>query len=377
MDFEHPEERRMLVDTLERYLADRYDFAARQKIATSAEGHSPGQWRQLVELGALSVLFPEAAGGLGGDAFDVSVVFESLGHWLVIEPFLDTLMVGRALMAATGQAQRLAGLVAGEHVASLAHGEPAGHYEATHVTTTARRSGDHWILNGNKSVVRGAESADWFLVSARTAGAADAADGITLFAVPRTTAGFGVRGYARVDGGRAGDVTLENVSVPMDAVVGNIGEAAELLEVATQWGLLALCSESVGTMDVARRQTVEYLHTRKQFGVPIGSFQALQHRMVDLLIEIEQARSSVINAASALNGGDALARRKAVSAAKYTVGHIGTHVAEECIQMHGAIGMTWELPLAHYAKRLVMIDHELGDQDYHLERYTEFGRRAA
>ncbi|MGH8113188.1 MAG: acyl-CoA dehydrogenase family protein [Rhodanobacteraceae bacterium] len=377
MDFEQPEERRMLVDTLERYLAGRYDFTARQKIATSAEGYSREQWRQLVELGAISVLFPEAAGGLGGDAFDVSVVFESLGHWLVVEPFLDTLMAGRALIAASGQTQRLAGLVAGDQVAALAHGELAGHYEATHVTTTARGNGDHWILNGNKSVVRGAESSDWFLVSARTAGAADAADGITLFAVPRTTAGVGVRGYARIDGGRAGDVTFEDVTVPMDAVVGNGGQAAQLLDVATQWGLLALCSESVGAMDVARRHTVEYLRTRKQFGVPIGSFQVLQHRMVNLLIEIEQARSSVINAAATLNSSDALARRKAVSAAKYTVGHIGAHVAEECIQMHGAIGMTWELPLAHYAKRLVMIDHELGDEDYHLERYIELGRQAA
>lgn len=376
MDFEQPEERRMLADTLERYLAGRYDFTARQEIATSTEGYSPEQWRQLIDLGAVSVLFPEAAGGLGGDAFDVSAVFESLGRWLVVEPFLDTLMVGRALMAA-GQTQRLATLLTGEHIAALAHGEPGGHYEATHVTTTARQSGDHWILNGSKAVVRGAERADWFLVSARTAGEPDAADGITLFAVPRTAAGVHVRGYARIDGGRAGDVTLENVSVPGDAVVGDVGEAAKRLEAATQWGLLALCSESVGAMDVAQRQTVEYLHTRKQFGVPIGSFQALQHRMVNVLIEIEQARSSVINAAAALNGGDALSRRKAVSAAKYTIGHVGTQVAEECIQMHGAIGMTWELPLAHYAKRLVMIDHELGDEDYHLERYIELGRQAA
>lgn len=376
MDFEQPEERRMLADTLERYLAGRYDFTARQKIATSTEGYSPEQWRQLIDLGAVSVLFPETAGGLGGDAFDVSVVFESLGHWLVVEPFLDTLMVGRALIAA-GQTQRLATLLTGERIAALAHGEPGGHYEATHVTTTARHNGDHWILNGSKAVVRGAERADWFLVSARTGGEPDAADGITLFAVPRTAAGVHVRGYARIDGGRAGDVTLENVSVPGDAVVGDVGEAAKRLQAATQWGLLALCSESVGAMDVAQRQTVEYLHTRKQFGVPIGSFQALQHRTVNVLIEIEQARSSVINAAAALNGGDALSRRKAVSAAKYTVGHVGTHVAEECIQMHGAIGMTWELPLAHYAKRLVMIDHELGDEDYHLERYIELGRQAA
>ncbi|HEU0196906.1 MAG TPA: acyl-CoA dehydrogenase family protein [Nevskiaceae bacterium] len=376
MDFESPEERRMLADTLERYLADHYAFAARQKIAGSPAGHSTEAWRQLAELGAVGVLFPEAAGGLGGDAFDVSVVFEVLGHWLVLEPFLDTLMVGRALLAVK-QASRLAPLIDGSTIAALAHDEPANHYEATRVATTAVQSKGQWVLNGAKSVVHNAETANWLLVSARTAGTVEADEGITLFAVPRVAAGVTVRGYPRIDGGRAGDVTLKDVSVASDDVIGEVGKGAKLLETATHWGLLALCAESVGVMDVARRQTVEYLHTRKQFGVIIGSFQALQHRMANLLVEIESARSSVINAAAALNSREISAQRLATSAAKYTVGHVGIHVAEECIQMHGGIGMTWELPLPHYAKRLVMIDHELGDEDHHLGQYMQLSQKAA
>jgi hypothetical protein len=181
-----------------------------------------------------------------------------------------------------------------------------------------------------------------------------------------------VRGYRKIDGGRAAEVTFDNVTLSDDAVLGSVDQGFATLEYAVSCGVLALCAEAVGAMDIAKDYTLEYLRTRKQFGVPIGSFQALQHRMADMLLEIEQARSAVINAAAALDG-ERKTRERAVSAAKYSIGRIGTLVAEECIQLHGGIGMTWELPLAHYAKRLVMIDHQLGDEDHHLERFVALG----
>ncbi|HEU0198448.1 MAG TPA: acyl-CoA dehydrogenase, partial [Nevskiaceae bacterium] len=249
------------------------------------------------------------------------------------------------------------------------------HYEPTLVRTRAARNADGWVLNGAKTVVHNAAHADFFLVSARTSSANSAADGITLFRVPRDAKGLNVRDYPRIDGGHAGELGLSNVVLGSDAMVGPLDGGAALLADATAWGLLALCAESVGAMNTARKDTVEYLQTRKQFGVAIGSFQALQHRMVDLMIDIEQARSAVTNAAAAMTR-DPWTRDRALAAAKYTIGHTGTHVAEECVQMHGGIGMTWELPLSHYAKRLVMIDHELGDEDHHLQRFIELGRQA-
>ncbi|HEU0196106.1 MAG TPA: acyl-CoA dehydrogenase [Nevskiaceae bacterium] len=369
MDFEAPEQRRMLADTLERYLSEQYPFATRQRIAGGGEGFDRKQWQTLVDIGALGVLFPEDAGGLGGDAFDVQTVFTALGHALVVEPFLDALMVGRALLAAD-DTTRLATVVDGTCLAALAHDEPGSHYETTQVQTRATHGPAGWTLNGAKTVVRNAAHADFFLLSARTSATEAAAAGITLFAVPRGAAGVSIRSYPRIDGGRAGEVALADVQLAEDACVGGAGHGAALLAAATDWGLLALCAEAIGAMDFARDQTLDYLRTRKQFGVPIGSFQALQHRMVNVLIDIEQARSAVINAAAAMTAG-APARGRALSAAKYTIGEVGTRVAEECIQLHGGIGMTWELPLAHYAKRLVMINHELGDDDHHLQRYIE------
>lgn len=378
MNFEHTEDRRMLADSLDRFIAEQYGFAERDRIAKSGEGLSRDHWAQLAEIGALGALFPEDVGGFGGAGFDVAVVFESLGKGLVVEPFLGALIVGRAIAKAGSGAQkeRIASLIDGSTIAALAHDEPGSHYEPTLVRTRAERSGDGWVLSGAKAVVQHGEQAGLLLVSARTAGAEDAADGISLFLVPGDAQGIARRGYQNIDGGRAAELKLDGVRVGADALLGTEGQGAAVLEHATGWGLLALAAESLGAMEVAKRDTLEYLRTRKQFGVPIGSFQALQHRMADLLLEVEQARSAVINAAAAVDGEDRIAREKALSAAKYSIGHIGTRVAEESIQLHGGIGMTWELPLSHYAKRLVMIDHQLGDEDHHLARYIELGAQA-
>ncbi|GHC68254.1 acyl-CoA dehydrogenase [Pseudorhodoferax aquiterrae] len=379
MNFTHTEDRRMLADSLDRYLAEQYGFVERDHIAWSEAGCSDKHWNQLAEIGALGALFPESVGGFGGGGFDVAVVFESLGKGLVVEPFLGALVVGRAIAQAGNAAQQalIAGLVDGSTVAALAHEEPSSHYEPTLVATRAEKNANGWMLIGAKAVVQQGQRAGLLLVSARTAGAVGDAQGISLFLVPGDAEGIARRDYPKFDGGRAAELTLQNVQVGPDALLGAEGAGADVLEHATGWGLLALAAESLGAMEVAKRDTLEYLRTRKQFGVPIGSFQALQHRMADLLIEVEQARSAVINAAAAIDGDDRIARERALSAAKFSVGKIGTRVAEEAIQLHGGIGMTWELPLAHYAKRLVMIDHQLGDEDFHLQRYIDLGREAA
>ncbi|RZF26600.1 pimeloyl-CoA dehydrogenase small subunit [Paraburkholderia sp. UYCP14C] len=375
MNFQHTEDRRMLADSLNRFISEQYGFATRDRIASSTQGFSEELWARFAELGVIGALFDEASGGFGGGGFDISVVFESIGRGLVVEPFLDTLIVGRAIARSGSDAQKaaLGSLIDGSRIVALAHGEPNSHYELPRVAATrAARSDNWWTLNGAKAVVQLGEHAQVFLVSARTSGEDDAEAGITLLLVPRDAAGVTVRGYRKIDGGRAAEVTFDNVTLGDDSVLGPVDQGYATLEYAVSCGVLALCAEAVGAMDVAKDYTLDYLRTRKQFGVPIGSFQALQHRMADLLLEIEQARSAVINAAAALDG-DRNARERAVSAAKYSIGRIGARVAEECIQLHGGIGMTWELPLAHYAKRLVMIDHQLGDEDHHLERFVSFG----
>ncbi|MEG3063175.1 MAG: acyl-CoA dehydrogenase family protein [Comamonas sp.] len=378
MNFEHTEDRRMLADTLNRFVSEQYGFETRNAIAYGDVGMAPALWSQFAELGAIGALFTEADGGFGGAGFDIAVVFEALGRGLVVEPFLGALMVGRALAAVGTPAQKalIANLVDGSTVAALAHDEPASHYELNRVATRAERSAGGWTLSGAKAVVLQGDHANLLLVSARTAGEVDSEDGISLFLVPADAAGVGRRGMGRMDGGRVAEITLDKVQVGADALLGQEGQGLATLEIAVGAGVLALCAEAVGAMEVAKRDTLEYLQTRKQFGVAIGSFQALQHRMADLLLEIEQSRSAVINAAAALDG-DRLTRERALSAAKVTIGRIGALVAEESIQMHGGIGMTWELPLSHYAKRLVMIDHELGDEDHHLARFMALGRETA
>jgi alkylation response protein AidB-like acyl-CoA dehydrogenase len=375
MNFEHTEDRRMLADTLNRYIAEQAGIEARHAAAASPQGYSADHWNGLADIGAIGALFPEADGGFGGDGFDVAVVFEALGRGLVIEPFLGALVVGRAIATAGNEAQKaqLASLMDGSLVATLAHDEADAHYELAHVKTQAQRSGKGWTLSGRKAVVVHGEQAGLLLVSARTGGDNRDEAGISLFLVPGDAAGIQKKGYARIDGGRAADLVFDQVQLGEDTLLGTEGQGFAVLEQATGWALLALCAESLGAMEVAKQHTLEYLQTRKQFGVPIGSFQALQHRMADVLLEVEQARSAVINAAAAM-GDDRLTRERALSAAKHSIGRIGTLVAEESIQMHGGIGMTWELPLAHYAKRLVMIDHQFGDEDHHLARFIELGQ---
>lgn len=376
MNFEHTEDRRMLADTLNRFVAEQYGIEIRNHIAYGDSGMDAALWGRFAELGAIGALFPEADGGFGGAGFDVAVVFEALGSGLVVEPFVGALMVGRALGLAGSAAQKehIASIIDGSTVVTLAHEEAGAHYALDRVTTRAVRNGDGWLLTGHKAVVLHGDQAQLLLVSARTAGAVDDEEGISLFLVPADAAGLSRRGMGRVDGGRMAEITLQNVQVGAGALVGSEGQGFATLEHAAGWGILAVCAEALGAMDVVKKHTLEYLQTRKQFGVPIGSFQALQHRMADLLLEVEQARSAVINAAAAMDSTDRTERERALSAAKVTMGRIGALVAEESIQLHGGIGMTWELPLSHYAKRLIMVDHQFGDEDHHLARFIALGR---
>lgn len=375
MNFELTDEQRMLVDTLSRFVAEQYDFATRERIARSPRGYDRAMWRRFGELGAIGALFAPEDGGFGGTGDDIALVFEQLGRGLVVEPFLGALVAGRAIASAGSAEQRqwLTRIIDGEAVATCAHGEPDSRYELARVATTAIRIDDGWRLNGAKAVVIGAEAADGFVVSARTGGDIDAEHGISLFWVRRDTVGLALRGYALIDGGRGAELLLRDALLPAHALLGVQNDGFATLEAALGSGVLALSAEALGAMETAFAATLEYLRTRRQFGVPIGSFQALQHRMADLAIDIQQARSAVINAQTAL-AAPRIVRERALSAAKYTIGHVASRLAREAVQLHGGIGMTWELPLAHYAKRLVMIDHQLGDEDHHLARYIELGR---
>ena len=362
MDFTLGEDRQALVDILGRSLRERYGIERRRAAAREAPGHDRETWRQLAEIGAVGALFDEARGGYGGSPFDVIAVFETIGHALVGEPLLPVLMAGSVLPTAI-----LGQVIAGDRIVAVALYEQQARYDWTDVRTSAVRHGDGWRLTGAKAVVRHAEAADMLVVSARTG------DGtFALFLVPTAATGVDVRGYATIDGQRAADVRLTAVDVCADARIGDEADARR----AVALGTLAICAESVGIMTWLKTATLEFLRTRVQFGAPIGRNQALQHRMADVLIEIEQARSAVINAAAAFAGSPA-ERDAALAAAKYTIGTSATRVAEESIQMHGGIGMTNELALSHYAKRAIMIDHELGDADHHLSRYIQLTADAA
>ncbi len=375
MDFNLTEERQMLADTLARFLADKHSIDLRHEIAAADEGHSPQLWGQMAELGVIGALFSEADGGFGGSGFDIAVVFEEIGKALSVEPLISSAVLAGTVLSQLGtdaQKTLIEDIIAGNKLAALAHGEPASRYDNSYVAAIAEKSAAGYRLTGHKSVALGAGQADFLIVSARTGGDTEDRNGISVFLVDPAADGVVVRDYPTVDGLRAGDIVLNNVEVASDAMLGGEGEGFEAIDLAIDRATLAVCAEALGAMTIAKDMTVEYMHTRKQFGVIIGKFQALQHRMADILIELEQVRSSVTNAAGHLES-EPNVRRRYVSAAKNMVGRIGRLVAEEAIQLHGGMAMTWEYPVGHYAKRIIMIDHQFGDIDHHLERFIATG----
>jgi len=374
MNFNLTEERQMLSDTLRRYLTDKYDTATRNAILDSEQGYSSDIWAELAELGVIGALFDEEDGGFGGDGFDIAVVFEELGRAGVVEPLLDTGVLAGGLLAKVGNSAQkalLEGVIAGETQLAFAHGEPQARYDLSAVETVAHTEDGAVLLTGRKGVVVNGEAADHFIVSARDGGAGREENGITLFFVPANSDGLTVQGYPLISGGRAAEVTLDEVQVPESARLGIPGMAFPVIEEAMARATVAQMAECLGAMATAVDLTQDYMVTRQQFGRPIGTFQALQHRVADMLTEMEQARSALINAAGNLKS-DRATRELHISAAKNLFGRVGRLIAEESIQLHGGIAMTQEYELAHIAKRIVMSDHRFGDQDWHLERFLEF-----
>jgi alkylation response protein AidB-like acyl-CoA dehydrogenase len=357
MDFNLTEDRQMLADTLNRFLADQYPVEHRNTVAYAEPFHDPAKWEAMAELGTLFALAPESAGGMGGTGFDISVVFEALGRQITPEPILGACMAARLLNAANADAEAL---LSGATKYAVAITELDAAYELDQITCTATETGGAYTLSGRKSTVYGGQVADVFLVAAQLNGA------LAVFQVAAADAN--VTGYGMMDGAGAAELLLDDT--PANLL---IAEAAGALEDAVNAGIVALCAEAVGAMDVTHATTVDYLKQRKQFGIPIGKFQVLQHRAVDMLTEIEQARSITIKAAAELGGDDA---SRYASMAKNLIGRAARLVAEEAIQMHGGIAMTWEYPVSHYAKRLIMLDAQLGDTDYHLSRVMA-GNQAA
>ncbi|MEM0986712.1 MAG: acyl-CoA dehydrogenase family protein [Pseudomonadota bacterium] len=374
MDFNFTEEQTMLRDSLARLIREQYDFDTRREAIASDSGWRRELWAQFAELGLLMAPFSEADGGLGGGAIDAMVVMEEFGKGLVVEPYIPTVVCAGGILKHAGSTaqkeEHLPGLMGGESVFAFAHAEPRGRYNLADLETTAKANGEGYVINGHKAVVIGAPWADKLIVTARTAGGRRDAEGVSLFLVDKGASGVTTRDYATVDGRRASEVYFENVSVGADALIGEKDAALPVVEQVADEAVAALCAEAVGAMGVARETTVDYAKQRKQFGVPIGKFQVLQHRMVDMFIEHEQALSMTYMATLKL-GEDADTRKKAVSAAKVRIGQAGRFVGQEAIQIHGGMGMTEELAVGHYFKRLTMIDHEFGNVDHHMKRYTQ------
>ena len=375
MNFELTQEQQLLADTVKRVIEKDYAFEARKQIVASTQGHSPAVWSTFAELGLLGLPLSEAAGGFGGGAVDMVAVMEALGAGLVLEPYLSTVgLVGRLIDRHGSDAQKsavLPALVEGSLTLALAHYEAGGRFSNTAVALTARRQGAGWVLDGSKIAAVDAPLAGKLLVSARTSGVAGETGGISLFLVDAGAAGVSMKTYRTQDSLRSADVGLSGVVVGADALVGAEGDGLAILEEALDFAGALLCAEAVGAMKFACDTTLEYLKTRKQFGTNIGSFQALQHRMVDMCISTEQARS-ITYLACAKVGPDTPAgeRARVVAAARVKVADACRHVGQEAIQLHGGMGMTLEMKVSHTFKRLTMISQAFGDADYHLERFN-------
>lgn len=377
MDFDFSEEQRMLKDSVDRLVTGKYDFDARKQHARGEHGFSEDIWKQYAELGLLALPFAESDGGFGGGAVETMLVMESLGRALALEPYVATVVLSGGLLRHAASPEQRADLVpqiaSGELKLAFAHAERHARYNLAHVETRARKEGDSYVLDGEKSLVLNGDAADMLIVSARVKGTNRDRDGVALFLIDARAHGVSRRGYATQDGARAAEIALTNVRVPADAALGEPGKALPAIERVVDEAIAALCAEAVGCMDVMHKDTVEYLKTRKQFGVTIGSFQALQHRAAEMFVALEQARSITMYATMMAGENDATERGRAMSAAKAQVGRSIRFVGQQAIQLHGGVGMTYELKVGHYFKRTTMIDMMFGDADHHLTRLAAMG----
>ena len=375
MDFEFSQEQQQLADSLRKYLAKEYGFEARKAAVNSLSGNSAAAWTAFAEMGLTAIPFAEADGGFGGGAVDLMAAMEACGEALVVEPLLDQVgLAGRLVARAGTAAQRAAvlpGVIDGSTRLAFGYLERGHRYEAAPAATTAKKSGAGWQLDGEKIVVIGAPLADRLVISARTSGGGADAQGVSLFLVDRASPGLTINAYRTVDGQRAGDVKVAGVEVGADALLGAEGRALPAIEEALDFATALLCADAVGAMQYANDATLEYLKTRKQFGITIGSFQALQHRMVDMFIACEQARSMATLAACRVDAAsDPKERMRAVSAAKVRIADAARQISQESVQLHGGMGMSEELKVSHTFRRLTAIAQRFGDADHHLERYA-------
>ncbi len=371
MDFSLNEIQTMLADSIEKFIENDYDFESRQKYSGSDAGYSTDVWNTFAELGWTAVPFSEDDGGFDGGPVDVMVVMERFGRGLVVEPYLANVILAGGILKRVATAEQkerwLQPMIAGELQTALAFLEPQARYDLANVLSSASADGDAWILNGSKGYVLNGRNAQLIVVPARTSGKQTDQDGITLFAVDASADGVSVTDYETIDGQQAAEVHFSDVRVDGAAVLGEIGSGFAALDAAVDDATLAVCAEAVGIMHILKDKTVEYSKSRMQFGVPIGSFQALQHRMVDMLTDCEQSQSLLMWAVMVNAEGGAEAKR-AISSIKYQVGIAGKKVGEEAVQLHGAMGVTWELDVAHYFKRLTAIGQIFGNADWHLDK---------
>jgi pimeloyl-CoA dehydrogenase small subunit len=378
MDFAFTSEQDMLRDTVARLVREQYDFETRRNVAKTEAGWRPKMWAQFAELGLLGASFPEADGGFGGGPVEAMIISEEFGKGLVIEPYLQTVIIGGGFLRYGGSAaqkeENLPALIGGERIFAFAYSEPKSRFDLHDVSTTAKKDAKGFTLNGHKAVVIGAPFASHLIVTARTSGGQRDTSGITLFLVPKNAKGISTRDYPTVDGLRASEVHLENVSVGADAVIGEVDGGFPLVEKVVDEAIAALCAEAVGCFKVLNEATLQYSKTRKQFGQPIGNFQVLQHRMVDMFMAAEQSISMTYMVTLKLDGADRQ-RKLAASGAKVQIGKAGKLISQEAVQIHGGMGMTDELNVGHFFKRVTMIESQFGNTDWHLRRYTEQSNR--
>lgn len=376
MDFNFTEEQDMVRDGLTRLVREQYDWETRRGVIGSEAGWRPEIWSQLAELGILGMPFSEDDGGFGGGAVDAMIVMEEFGKGLVVEPFVPTVVCAGGFFQHAGTAaqkdEHIGSIVDGSRVYAFAYAEPHGRYDYADLETTAKKDGSGYVLNGHKAVVIGAPWASHLIVTARTSGERRDKDGISVFVIDKSAAGVVTRDYPTIDGRRASEVYFENLSVPAEALIGEEGAGLPLIERVTDAAIAAQCAGVCGAMKVAHSMTVEYSRQRKQFGVPIGSFQVLQHRMVDMYTEYEQSVSLSYLATLRLDSSE-IERKRAVSAAKVRIGQAAHHIGQEAIQIHGGMGMTDELAIGAYFKRLTVFDSEFGNVDHHMKRHIALG----
>ena len=376
MDIQYTEEQELLRSSVQRLLRDQYDFDARRKIVASEEGFSRKRWEAFAELGLLAASFSEEVGGLGGGSLSTMIIMQEFGRHLVVEPFVETIVVAGSLIEQTGSEKQkrafLPDIIAGKKIWALAWTEKASRFDLAKVTTTAHREGKDYVLNGEKSAVIAAPWADYLIVSARASGQRHDRGGVSLFVVDRRAANLHLQSFKTIDGRRAAQISLGGVR---GQLLGKEGEGVAALEACRDHAIGALCAEAVGAMGELNSVTLEYSKTRKQFGTTIGSFQVLQHRMVDMFIAHQEALSLMQHLNLGLSADDAGLSRLA-SGAKSKIGYAGRFIADQAVQLHGGMGMTDELNVGHFFKRISSINIQFGDPAYHVLRYAQLDAAA-